>query len=284
MSLVTELAHHRNSTGLRRGTRALRCFALRAIQPQRQKCRRRAAVCRPASAGVFSFEAVPWSAVLGAGLGSLRANLLFTELVMQSLYPQRSNADLISWLALGSIAGGFWTLVPTAGLLVVRCGPGHRKERDNVSAARPGLPDASSRADGSVARGRFCCICSGIAKPSSRKPPSGERIERCRALLKSVRVRGTASERPRLDWFNWSTKKSQRARLGLLSLPECGSGSAQYTSPCWARTPTTQASTHQRRTRSRLPPPGRRPEQRGSAQASRTQSQSQPASPPHRRR
>jgi hypothetical protein len=35
---------------------------------------------------------------------------------------------------------------------------------------------------------------------------------RCRALPKSVRVSGTARERPRLVWFSWSTETITKGR------------------------------------------------------------------------
>lgn len=61
------------------------------------------------------------------------------------LYPQRSNADLIRWLAIGSIAGqAIWLVVAVAGGLLE---PGYSMVRDAVSvlgardAAHPWLFD-----------------------------------------------------------------------------------------------------------------------------------------------
>jgi hypothetical protein len=78
-------------------------------------------------------------------LAALRTNLLFNELVMQSLYPQRPNADLIRWLALGSIAGqATWLVVTVVGGLLQ---PGYSVVSDAVSvlgardAAHPWLFD-----------------------------------------------------------------------------------------------------------------------------------------------
>ncbi|HWI95901.1 MAG TPA: DUF998 domain-containing protein [Solirubrobacterales bacterium] len=64
---------------------------------------------------------------------------------MEALYPQRSNADLIRWLAIGSIAGqAIWLVVAVAGGLLE---PGYSEVRDAVSmlgardAAHPWLFD-----------------------------------------------------------------------------------------------------------------------------------------------
>jgi hypothetical protein len=64
-------------------------------------------------------------------LAALRANLLFNELVMEALYPQRSRTGLIRWLAIASIAGQLaWVvIVVVAGLLE----PGYSEVRDAVS-------------------------------------------------------------------------------------------------------------------------------------------------------
>jgi hypothetical protein len=41
--------------------------------------------------------------------------VLFNELVIDSLYPRRSNTDLIRWLAIGSIAGQLtWVVIAVA--------------------------------------------------------------------------------------------------------------------------------------------------------------------------
>lgn len=64
---------------------------------------------------------------------------------MEALYPQRSNADLIRWLAVGSVAGqAIWLVVAVAGGLLE---PGYSEVRDAVSvlgardAAHPWLFD-----------------------------------------------------------------------------------------------------------------------------------------------
>jgi hypothetical protein len=64
---------------------------------------------------------------------------------MEALYPQRSNAGLIRWLAIGSIAGqAIWLVVALAGGLPE---PGYSMVRDAVSvlgarnATRPWLFD-----------------------------------------------------------------------------------------------------------------------------------------------
>jgi hypothetical protein len=80
-------------------------------------------------------------------LAALRTNLLFNELLMDSLYPRRSNPDLIRGLAIGSIAGQLaWVvIVIVAGLLE----PGYSEVRDAVSvlgardAAHPWLFDTA---------------------------------------------------------------------------------------------------------------------------------------------
>lgn len=71
----------------------------------------------------------------------------FNELLMEALYPRRANADLIRWLASGSIAGQLiWlVIVVAAGLLE----PGYSEVRDAVSvlgardAAHPWIFDTA---------------------------------------------------------------------------------------------------------------------------------------------
>ena len=80
-------------------------------------------------------------------LAALRTNLLFNELVMDSLYPQQSRTDLIRRLAISSIAGQLtWiAIVVVAGLLE----PGYSEVRDAVSvlgardAAHPWIFDTA---------------------------------------------------------------------------------------------------------------------------------------------
>lgn len=69
------------------------------------------------------------------------------------------------------------------------------------------LPSRRPRRSCEIARS-----CSGMAKPSSLRPPSEDGIARWRTLPKSVRVSGTASERPRLVWFNCSTETITKGR------------------------------------------------------------------------
>lgn len=95
----------------------------------------------------FNFEAAPRAVCLAPVLAALRTNLLFNELVMEPLYPQRSRTDLIRPLAIGSIAGQLtWVVIVVgAGLLE----PGYSEVRDAVSvlgardAAHPWLFDAA---------------------------------------------------------------------------------------------------------------------------------------------
>lgn len=70
----------------------------------------------------FSFEAAPWAVCLAPVLAALRTNLPFNELLMEPLYPRRSNADLIRGLATASIA--FAGLALAIGLPVVHGSPG----------------------------------------------------------------------------------------------------------------------------------------------------------------
>ncbi len=81
-------------------------------------------------------------ALVGGVLGTLIVGGLF---LLGSNEPG-GHYGLVQRFALA--AGGFWILVLTVGLLVVRRGPVIARERDNVSAARPGSPDAGFRADG----------------------------------------------------------------------------------------------------------------------------------------
>jgi len=76
---------------------------------------------------------------------ALRTNLLFNELVMEDLYPQRSRTDLIRRLAIASIAAQLiWLLIAVVAGLIE---PGYSEVRDAVSvlgardAARPWLFD-----------------------------------------------------------------------------------------------------------------------------------------------
>lgn len=95
----------------------------------------------------FNLAAVPWAVCLAVTLTALRATVLFNELLMEALYPQRPNADLIQGLAIGSIVGQLiWVaIVIVAGLLE----PGYSVVRDAVSvlgardAAHPWLFDTA---------------------------------------------------------------------------------------------------------------------------------------------
>jgi hypothetical protein len=78
-------------------------------------------------------------------LAALRTNLLFNELVMDPIYPRRSNTDLILRLALASIAAQLiWLVIAVVTGLIE---PGYSEVRDAVSvlgardAARPWLFD-----------------------------------------------------------------------------------------------------------------------------------------------
>jgi hypothetical protein len=93
----------------------------------------------------FNLEVVPWAVCFAVVLTALRARVLFNELVMGSLYPQRSNADLIPRLAIASIAGQLiWVAIVVVGGIVE---PGYSEIRDAVSvigardAAHPWLFD-----------------------------------------------------------------------------------------------------------------------------------------------
>jgi hypothetical protein len=79
----------------------------------------------------FSLEAVPWAVCFAVALTALRATVLFNEWVMGSLYPQRSNADLIRRLAIASIVGQLiWVAIVVIGGVIE---PGYSEVRDAVS-------------------------------------------------------------------------------------------------------------------------------------------------------
>lgn len=69
--------------------------------------------------------------------------------------------------------------------------------------------------------------CSGIAKLRSFRPPSDAGTSRWSGLPKSVRVSGTARERPRFARFSWSTETMAKGRGLACSVPRVGSGSVQ---------------------------------------------------------
>jgi hypothetical protein len=77
-----------------------------ANQPSRAPTTAPIASREPARIGSrFNFEAVPWAVCLAPALAALRATVLFNEVVMEPVYPQRAEVDLIRGLAIASIAG-----------------------------------------------------------------------------------------------------------------------------------------------------------------------------------
>jgi hypothetical protein len=90
-----------------------------ANQPSRAPTTAPIASREPARIGLrFNFEAVPWAVCLAPALAALRTTVLFNEVGMGPVYPQRAEVDLIRGLAIASLAGqAIWLVAVGAGLI-----------------------------------------------------------------------------------------------------------------------------------------------------------------------